>query len=78
MTDNVKNPAHYQLFDGCESITVIASALTLEQWNGYCLGNLLKYRLRAGKKGVLSEDIAKSDYYVELYEKHKNLCRGIA
>lgn len=73
--DSVKNPKHYQVIEGVESITIIASAMTVDQWRGFCLGNILKYRIRAGKKGDLQQDIAKADYYQELYEMHKNLCR---
>ncbi|WP_353961149.1 DUF3310 domain-containing protein, partial [Klebsiella pneumoniae] len=43
----------------------------------YCLGNILKYRLRAGKKSELAfleKDMAKAGFYGELYEKHKDKC----
>jgi len=75
MTDQVKNPKHYQIIDGFESITIIASAMTIEQWKGFCLGNIIKYRLRAGNKDKLEQDIAKADFYKELYDMHKHLCR---
>lgn len=68
-------PSHYQFFPDLEAIEVIASTLTLAEFRGYCLGNRLKYRLRAGKKDKLEQDIQKSDFYVELYEKHRNLCK---
>ena len=74
-TDNVKNPSHYQLIEGYESIRIIASSLTLEAWKGFCLGNIIKYRLRAGNKDALEQDIAKADFYKELYEKYKYLCK---
>ena len=76
MSDQVKNPKHYQILDGVESIEIIARSMTVEQWHGFCLGNILKYRIRAGKKGDLAEDIAKADFYQELYERHKNKCHG--
>lgn len=75
--DGVKQPSHYQLFEGIEAIEVIARSMTQEMFNGYCLGNILKYRLRAGKKGemaTLEKDMAKAEFYKELYEKHKGLC----
>lgn len=75
INDQVKNPKHYQTIEGFESITVIASALTIEQWKGFCIGNILKYRIRAGKKGDLQQDIDKADFYEELYEQHKHLCK---
>ena len=71
----VKNPKHYQLLEGIESIEVIASSLTREQWRGFCLGNILKYRIRAGKKDALNQDIAKANEYELLYKKHQHLNR---
>lgn len=73
-TDAVDKPAHYQFFPDLEAIEVIARSMTQEQFYGYCLGNRLKYRLRAGNKDKLEQDIAKSDKYIELYEQHKQKC----
>lgn len=73
-TDVVNSPKHYQFFPDLEAIAVIAMCMTQDQFYGYCLGNRLKYRLRAGNKDKLEQDIAKSDKYLELYEKHKGLC----
>ena len=75
--DGVKNPSHYQLFEGVETIEVIARSMTQEMFKGYCLGNILKYRLRAGKKSelaTLEKDMAKATFYLELYTKHKGIC----
>ena len=72
--DAVDKPQHYQFFPGLEAIEVIARSMTQEQFYGYCLGNRLKYRLRAGNKDKLEQDIAKSDKYIELYEQHKQKC----
>lgn len=72
--DPVNRPQHYQFFPDLEAIEVIARSTTQEQFYGYCLGNRLKYRLRAGNKDKLEQDIAKSDKYLELYEKYKGLC----
>lgn len=74
--DVVNSPAHYAFFPDLEAIQVIARAMTQEQFYGYCLGNRLKYRLRAGKKDALEQDIAKSDKYLELYEENKQLCHS--
>ena len=74
-TDHVKNPKHYQFFDGLEAIEIIATSMTREQFYGYCLGNKLKYRLRAGEKDNLQQDIDKSNFYGELYEIHKDKCK---
>lgn len=70
----VDKPKHYQFFPELEAIEVIARSMTQEQFYGYCLGNRLKYRLRAGNKDKLEQDIAKSDKYLELYEQHKGKC----
>ncbi len=74
--DVVNKPLHYQFFDGVEVIEIIASSMTSEQFKGYCLGNRIKYRLRAGNKDKLEQEIAKSDKYVELYDEHKHLCKS--
>ncbi|AGY36908.1 hypothetical protein FIVT_0009 [Erwinia phage FE44] len=75
--EGVRTPSHYMLFDDIEAIEVIARSMTREQFKGYCLGNILKYRLRAGKKSELAfleKDMAKAGFYGELYEKHKGKC----
>lgn len=74
---SVKQPSHYQVFDGLESISVIARSMTEEQFKGFCMGNTLKYRLRAGKKSDqanVTKDLAKAEFYKELFEKHKGEC----
>lgn len=73
--DVVNKPSHYQFFEGVEVIEIIASSMTREQFKGYCLGNRIKYRLRAGNKDKLEQEIAKSDKYVELYDEYKHLCK---
>lgn len=75
--DAVKSPNHYMLFEGIESIEVIARSMTVEAFRGFCLGNILKYRLRAGKKTDLAnvqQDLSKAEFYKELFEKHKAKC----
>ena len=71
---NVTNPKHYQLFDGIESIEIIARSMTVERFLGFCLGSTLKYRLRAGKKDDLMQDIAKADQFEILFKKYRHLC----
>jgi len=70
--DSVRNPSHYQLFDGVESIEVIRKVLTKEEFRGFCFGNVLKYRARAGKKDKLEQDIAKAGFYNELWSIYKD------
>lgn len=74
---SVKRPSHYQVFDGLESIEVIARSMTVSEFRGFCMGNVLKYRLRAGKKSDqanVTKDLAKAEFYKELFEKHKGQC----
>lgn len=66
----VKNPSHYDFFPGVEAIQIIRASLTADQWKGYCMGNKIKYRLRAGSKDNLQQDIDKSNFYVDLYNKY--------
>jgi hypothetical protein len=74
--DAVNSPKHYSVFENVEAIQVIASSMTQDQFYGYCLGNILKYRLRAGGKDDVMQELGKADKYQELYTKHKHLCRG--
>lgn len=74
-SDSVQHPKHYtDGLLGIEAIALIASTLTVTEFKGYCLGNVLKYRLRAGKKESALEDLQKAQKYNELYEQYKGLC----
>lgn len=75
VVDAVNSPKHYSVFDGTEAIEIIASSLTQEEFRGYCFGNLLKYRLRCGKKDDVTQELNKADKYKELYEDYKHLCK---
>lgn len=77
--DGVRTPSHYMLFDNVEAIEVIARSMTVEQFKGYVLGNILKYRLRAGKKSELAtmeKDLKKAAFYQELFDKYKGMCHA--
>ena len=67
--DAVNKPPHYAVLGEKEAIDIIRSSLTKEEWYGYCLGNIIKYRLRAGNKDSTEQDLSKADKYKELYEK---------
>jgi len=67
--DPVNSPSHYKVLDDVEAIDLIRKSLTPEQWKGYCLGNIMKYRLRAGEKDALEQDINKANKYKELYNE---------
>lgn len=75
--DAVRNPSYYQVFDGVESIEIIARSMTVSEFRGFCMGNVLKYRLRAGKKSELAtmeKDLNKAAFYQELFDLHKGKC----
>ena len=59
MSDAVHNPPHYKS-GGIEVIDVI-EAFEL----GYRLGNVIKYVLRAGRKGDALEDLQKAAWYLD-------------
>lgn len=66
--DDKINPHHYQKTCGTslEVIDFIKSILTASEFIGYCAGNAMKYRLRAGKKSKSIEtDIKKAMWYEE-------------
>lgn len=73
--DAVNHPKHYAVFEQLEAIEVIASSMTLEQFYGYCLGNILKYRLRVGGKDDVMQELGKVSKYQELFTNHKYKCR---
>lgn len=76
-SDDVRKPSHYQVFPDVESIEIIARSMTQAEFKGFCMGNVLKYRLRAGKKSELAtmeKDLKKADFYKELFEQHKDKC----
>lgn len=73
--DAVNHPKHYAVFEQLEAIEVIASSMTLEQFYGYCLGNILKYRLRVGGKDDVMQELGKVSKYQELFTTHKHLCK---
>ena len=63
----IKNPFDYQAsyydIGGIEVIDIIKAKLTPEQYEGWLLGNLIKYSCRANWKGVFKRDIEKINNY---------------
>lgn len=81
MTDNIKNPNHYQingLGDSMNIITKIVKHNTSDMEEGIYLFNTLKYLFRFGKKNGI-EDLRKAknyldmliERYVEIEDKNK-------
>ena len=61
----VRSPKHYKLPGlNIESIDVLRSVLTPEEFKGFCRGNALKYLIRAGKKDSELQDIKKAGVYI--------------
>jgi hypothetical protein len=63
MTDNVNKPNHYRQ-GAVECIDAIQSALTPEEFRGYCKGNALKYVWRERHKGG-EESLRKAQWYLD-------------
>lgn len=63
-----ENREYYLLIDR-EAIDIIAKSLTPDEFKGFCLGNILKYRLRAGKKDskTTQADIDKANHYEQIW-----------
>ena len=62
--DNINNPNHYKLDCGVESIEIIKRVLGIKGFVAFCLGNILKYLIRAEKKNG-KEDYKKAAKYLE-------------
>ena len=63
MSDPVNSPAHYKAGE-IECIDAIQSALTPEEYRGYCKGNALKYIWRERMKGG-AESLLKAEWYLD-------------
>jgi hypothetical protein len=61
--DNVNHPSHYTN-GSVECIDAIQSALTPEEFEGYCKANAMKYLWRAGRKKDKAEDLRKANWYI--------------
>lgn len=66
--DRVNSPAHYTA-GGIETIDFIKAKLTKEQYEGYLLGNIIKYSSRIGLKGEAKVDAGKLHWYTRELEK---------
>lgn len=66
--DTINKPKHYANKE-IEVIDYIQDTLnnnpTLTPFEGYCLGNIIKYISRAGLKGNKIEDFQKAEYYLK-------------
>ena len=67
-SDNVNHPAHYM--GNIEVIDYIEDKLSTDQFEGYLVGNILKYLSRYQKKNGL-EDLEKGQWYLNKLIKVK-------
>lgn len=61
--DKVNHPAHYTSMK-IETIDIIQDKLTAEAFEGFCIGNVLKYLTRYRQKNGL-EDLQKARWYLD-------------
>tara|TARA_B100000927_G_C16476222_1_gene473562 strand:+ start:45888 stop:46103 length:216 start_codon:yes stop_codon:yes gene_type:complete len=70
MTDYVNNPPHYKNGD-IQCIQAIESALSPEEFKGFCKGNVIKYTWREQYKGK-DQDLSKALWYLTRYLEKEN------
>lgn len=69
--DSVNHPSHYA-DTKIETIDYIVDKLSNEAFEGYCVGNILKYVSRYKKKNGV-EDLKKAEWYLKkLIEEMSN------
>jgi hypothetical protein len=61
MTETVNHPKHYGGADDPYEAIKVVEAWALD----FCLGNVVKYIARAGKKGDALEDLKKARWYLD-------------
>ena len=61
--DAVNHPTHYTR-GGIECIDVLQAKFSEEAFKGFCVGNAIKYLMRAGHKNNECEDYRKAVWYL--------------
>lgn len=72
--DVVNHPPHYNNYP-IEVIRIVELVLEntdLSPLDAYCMGNIIKYRMRAGFKGDVQQDIDKANWYMEFMNARSN------
>lgn len=62
MADNINHPQHY--IGNIETIDYMKDKLTQEGFEGYCIGNVIKYISRYKNKNGI-EDLKKAQWYLQ-------------
>ena len=63
--DAVNHPPHYTT-GGIETLDVIRAKMSSDRFQGYLMGNVLKYLLRCEYKEKRIEDIKKAQFYLNV------------
>jgi len=66
--DNVNHPSHYTSGCGFECIDMMKMILSDDEFEGFCIGNAIKYIWRHKDKGG-TEDLLKAKWYLETLSK---------
>lgn len=74
MSDAVNHPSHYTS-GNIECIDAIQSALTPEEFRGYCKGNVIKYVFRERMKGG-NQDLRKAAWYLDRLTETEQTCNS--
>lgn len=62
----IDNKSDYYDAGGIETLKIIKAKLTPEQYEGFLMGNAIKYLARANFKGAKFRDIEKASIYLKL------------
>ena len=63
MDDVINHPPHY-MTGGIETLDVMRAKMSPDRFEGYLMGNVLKYLLRCEYKKKRGEDIKKAQFYL--------------
>ena len=64
--DAINHPSHYTNSEAkCPECNATVECITVAKHMEFCLGNVLKYIWRAGKKGNAIEDLKKARWYLQ-------------
>ena len=70
-TGTAENATHYQQ-SSKQPIEFMQEVMTPSQFEGFLIGNIIKYRMRAKYKGKYEEDIRKANqynYWLDLFKQ---------
>lgn len=69
----VNTEPQYYASNGLSPIGAFKQGLmSRDQYEGFLIGNIIKYTIRAAKKGTPQEDLNKAKHYIEFYQELLN------